>query len=108
MKNKVNLSKINLSKLKVERWTEGFFLTPIVKPFDQNFDYLSSKVGRTSGIVTCPCCLNKELAYKWSFVGKGKRCSVCGVVFTIGHSATIKMETLSFEDWKILNRIANE
>ena len=40
-----------------------------------------SAMGRSGGLVRCPCCLTDFRVYWWSLAGCGKRCPGCAALF---------------------------
>lgn len=44
--------------------------------------YISMPNGRSYFLAECPFCKYEQQIYTWSFAGSGKRCEVCGAMFS--------------------------
>lgn len=72
-----------MAKIKFKYWKSGIHCCKIANGFrilGVSFWKTSSEIGKSRGMVQCPCCGAVTEIYIWSFGGCGKRCCHCNVM----------------------------
>ncbi len=84
-----------MAKIKFDKWVFPFEIEILNKGYrimGLGWYKLSSEHGKSKCEIFCPCCEKMTIAFIWSFMGGGKRCTTCNVFLGHGGAFLYKNE----------------